>query len=120
MNYHKFKLFAVILVLALVQLGRYKVEQYRLYQKKVGTLYSEVLNKLRHQRKLGSAKGIPTYIGSTQLRDLILTREQNLNAKMKLWESVSKKVENNSNIRHLLQESHGEIMKVWEWITDVQ
>ncbi|CAH2350251.1 inner nuclear membrane protein Src1p [[Candida] railenensis] len=120
LNYHKFKLFTVILVLVLIQLGRYNLEQYRLYQKKVGTLYSEVLNKLRHQRKLGSAKNIPTYIGSTQLRDLILTREQNLNAKMKLWESVSKKVENNSNIRHSLQESHGEIMKVWEWITDVQ
>lgn len=109
--------------MGLIQFIRFKLEEYRLYKKKIGILYSEVLNKLRKQRKLANndrSNTCPSYIGSTQLRDLILTQEQNLNKKMRLWENVSKKVENNSNIRYLLQENHGEIMKVWEWITDVE
>lgn len=120
LNNLKLELFAALAAVVAVQLLKYKWRQYNRYQQKVSTIYTEVLNKLRMQRKLAVRGNVPRYIGSTQLRDLILTNELNLNNKRKLWQQVSRKVENNLNIRFLLQEIHGEVMRVWEWITDIE
>lgn len=101
---------------------KYKYEQFKLERLKIETIYNEVLRKLRKQYKVSKSTNykVPSYIGSTQLRDLILTNETNLTRKLTLWNKISNKIENNSNIRYHLIENHGEIMKVWEWITDME
>ncbi|KAM9930771.1 hypothetical protein OXX80_009286 [Metschnikowia pulcherrima] len=99
----------------------WKYNQHKLYARKVETLYHEVLSKLRKQAKLGRAsRELPEFIGSVQLRDLILSSEQNLAYKMRLWQAVSQKVERNTNVRHELLEVHGEVMKVWQWISHLE
>lgn len=85
-------------------------------------MVSEVFQRL--QRRAGSAKkdssGLTRpYIGSHQLRDLLLDSEMRFSEKNKIWKDVSKKVERNSNIRSRVIEVFGEVMKVWEWISDV-
>ncbi|CUM63725.1 uncharacterized protein PRCAT00001309001 [Priceomyces carsonii] len=87
---------------------------------KVEIVFNEVLKKLSKQKKISLSNSlVPSYIGSTHLRDLILSNEKNLTAKMNFWNKVTKKVEYNSNVRSKLIENHGEIMKVWEWISDI-
>lgn len=110
----------MVAVYFIVLYVRYRIRQYRLQRLRVETVYYEVLRNLKKQYNLAKQDpSIPLYIGSTQLRDLILTTEKNLSRKLKLWNRVSSEVENNSNVRYHLVEHHGEIMKVWEWITDV-
>lgn len=100
---------------------RYRIHQYRLQRLRVETVYYEVLRNLKKQYKLSKDDpSVPAYVGSTQLRDLILTTEKNLTRKLKLWKRVSSEVENNTNIHYHLVEHHGEIMKVWEWISDLE
>ncbi|KAI0464121.1 hypothetical protein LJB42_001724 [Komagataella kurtzmanii] len=92
------------------------------YKERITGLVSEVFQRL--QRRAGSAKkdssGLTRpYIGSHQLRDLLLDSEMRFSEKNKIWKDVSKKVERNSNIRSRVIEVFGEVMKVWEWISDV-
>ena len=119
---YKSLIMACIGIIIAVILLKYKYEQYKLERLKIETIYNEVLRKLRKQYKVskGTNYKVPSYIGSTQLRDLILTNETNLTRKLTLWNKISNKIENNSNIRYHLIENHGEIMKVWEWITDME
>lgn len=99
----------------------YKYNQYRLELSKVDKLYHEVLKKLQKQNKLSkSSTEIPPFIGSIQLRDLILSEEDNLSRKLQLWKKVTGKVEHNSNVRFQSIENYGEIMKVWEWVSDLE
>lgn len=113
---------AVIALLAIVvYASHWKYQQHKLYTHKVDTLYQEVLNKLRRQAKLGRGSSeLPEFIGSVQLRDLILSSERNLAYKMRLWQAVSHKVDRNTNVKHELLEVHGEVMKVWQWISSVE
>lgn len=118
--HYKGVLMGVVGLYFIVLYVRYRIRQYRLQRLRVETVYYEVLRNLKKQYNLAKQDGsVPLYIGSTQLRDLILTTEKNLSRKLKLWNRVSAEVENNSNVRYHLVEHHGEIMKVWEWITDV-
>lgn len=119
-NYKQYFVFALIAVVAYFY-ARFQYDQYRLEQLKVNTLYGEVINKLRRQARLAkNSTEIPSYINSTQLRDLILTNELNLRKKQGLWSRVSSKIEHNLNVRHRLIETHGEIMRVWEWISEIE
>lgn len=96
-----------------------KYRNYQLELAKIDIIYEEVLNKLKTQSKIGQESNNPetySYIGSNQLRDSILSNENNLNQRLKLWKQVVDKVERNSNVSHRIIEHHGEIMKVWEWI----
>lgn len=118
-NYKHYIVVAFVGVIAYLY-ARFQYHQYKLEQLKVDTLYGEVVNKLRRQARLAkNATEIPSYINSTQLRDLILTNEFNLRKKQGLWSRVSSKIEHNLNVRHRLIESHGEIMRVWEWVSEI-
>lgn len=99
---------------------RIRLKKYQADQLVVRQLYKDVLDRLKNQYLISknTQDQYPPYIAAIQLRDLILTNENNLSRKLKLWNKVSHKVENNANIRSHLTENHGEIMKVWEWITD--
>lgn len=120
LRFKRLLLLAVMLVSA-VWTMYWKYQQAQHYSQQVETLYKEVLSKLQRQAKL--AKGsheLPAYIGSIQLRDLILSHESNLARKMRLWEAVSRKVDRNTNVMHQLLEVHGDVMKVWEWISHLE
>lgn len=110
---------ASVVILSLLLHHKYK--QHTLYIMQVDTIYNEVLKKLQKQAK--TARGsteLTAFIGSIQLRDLILSSERNLARKMRLWEAVSRKVDRNTNVKHSLLEIHGEVMKVWEWISPLE
>lgn len=121
MEYKSIIIACLCMIFAAILL-KYKYEQFKLERLKIETIYNEVLRKLRKQYKVSKSTNykVPSYIGSTQLRDLILTNETNLTRKLTVWNKISNKIENNSNIRYHLIENHGEIMKVWEWITDME
>lgn len=116
------RVLAVFVVVAVAGLAvRWKYNQLKLYQRQVDTLYKEVLSKLQRQARLSKeSTELPAYIGSIQLRDLILSDEKNLAFKMRLWEGVSRKVDRNTNVKHQLLEIHGEVMKVWQWISQIE
>ncbi|RCK65122.1 Inner nuclear membrane protein SRC1 [Candida viswanathii] len=114
---YKFRIISIIALLFAVKFIQIKYRNYQLELAKIDIIYEEVLNKLKTQAKMGQENPeILAYIGSNQLRDLILRNENNLNKRLKIWKQVVDKVEKNSNISHRIIEHHGEIMKVWEWI----
>lgn len=117
----KVPIFSLLFSLVVLKLLQHKLKTVRKERQKVDDIYKEVIRRLKqqHQNSIRSLNILPKYVGSTQLRDLILTNETNLKYKLYLWNKVSHKVESNSNIRSQIVESHGEIMKVWEWITDI-
>lgn len=90
---------------------RFKLHQFKQERAKVNEIYNEVIDKLRTQTQFPIK-----YVGSNQLRDLLIL-EDNLAYKLRLWNKVSHKIENNANISYRLIEYHGEIIKVWEWLT---
>lgn len=111
-------LLAVVIATTAAFYARYKYQKMQYHAQQVETVYKEVLSKLQRQAKLAAETSeLPPYIGSIQLRDLILSHESNLARKMRLWEAVSRKVDRNSNVRHQLLEIHGDVMKVWEWVS---
>lgn len=91
-------------------------------KKIVNSIYKEVIKKLKLQSELAYdsnlKKKINPYISSIQLRDLILFNENNLKRRMQIWNLVTKKIDQDSNVNSKLTESHGEFMNVWEWISD--
>lgn len=100
---------------------KYKYNQYRSELNKVDKHYHEVLKKLQKQKKMSrSSTEIPPFIGSIQLRDLILAREADLSRRLQLWKKVTAKVEHNTNVVFQSVENYGEIMKVWEWVSDME
>lgn len=119
----KFKMAVFIFTcIIIVVLGvNWKYQQTQIYMQKIETIYKEVLNKLQRQARLSQeSTELPAYIGSIQLRDLILSGENNLAYKMRLWEGISRKVDRNTNVSHELIEVHGDVMKVWQWIGSVE
>lgn len=116
----KAAMFVAVVVLLVAFAANLKYKQFKLQQHRIDTLYREVLSKLQRQARLAQESAeLPAYIGSIQLRDLILSDESNLARKTRLWESVSRKVDRNSNVKHQLLEIHGEVMKVWQWISQI-
>lgn len=86
---------------------------------KIDILYQEVLDKLVNQVRVSrDNSNINRYIGANQLRDLILSSEDDLSERVRLWNFVGQKIEHNTNVTSKIIENHGEIMKVWEWIGD--
>lgn len=115
----KFKLAVFILACIIIVIAGvyWKYQQSQIYAQKIETIYKEVLNKLQRQARMAQeSTELPAYIGSIQLRDLILSSENNLAYKMRLWEGISRKVDRNTNVSHELLEVHGDVMKVWQWI----
>lgn len=102
---------AVILITAAILGIKVRYDNYLTEQFKIDKIYNEVIERLKYQK----TQAIP-YIGSNQLRDLILL-ETNLKYKLKLWRSVSRRIEDNACVNFRVIEDRGEIFKVWEWVT---
>ncbi len=94
----------------------YKIKFYYAKQAKLNKICNVVIEKLKHQQKLAiqDETGLTkSYVGSIQLRDLLLQSNKN---KSKAWKEIEKKVESNTNVRSQILEMYGEIMRTWEWI----
>lgn len=94
-------------------IAKVKYDQYLSRQFKIDKIHNHVINRLKYQK----TQSIP-YIGSNQLRDLLL-EDTNLNYKLKLWKEVTKRIEANANINFRVIEDKGEIFKVWEWVSEI-
>lgn len=82
-------------------------------------LASDVFDHLANQAAL--ARQDPGHysergLSMNQLRDDVLRKEFSAARRIKLWERVQKKVENNANIRAAVREGqNGDITRMWEW-----
>lgn len=82
-------------------------------------LASDVFNHLANQAAL--ARHDPgAYqdrgLSMNQLRDDVLRNEFSAARRIKLWQKVQKKVENNANVRAAVREGQsGDITRMWEW-----
>lgn len=115
---YKRTLSGIVISIAMIFSAWLRYTRYRQHHELVGSLHKQVLDKLKRQARLArESSELPPYIGSIQLRDIILADEANLARRMKLWLEVTRKVERNSNVKHQLMEFHGEVMKVWQWIS---
>lgn len=106
-----------MVVMVTLMVLKFQYNRYINELKVIDQVYNEVLQKLKDQKRTSTTED-NSYIGSIQLRDLIL-QETNLKRKLNLWNTISKRVENNSNVNYKLVEHYGEIIKVWEWISDL-
>ncbi|CAK9439975.1 uncharacterized protein LODBEIA_P40750 [Lodderomyces beijingensis] len=117
---YKYKISLVVLLIVFFKFLQYKYRKYQLSLVKVDIIYQEVISKLTTQLRLSrTSSNIKPFIGSNQLRDLILGNEHNLGERLRLWNQVSNKIENNTNVATNVVEDHGEIMKVWEWVNEL-
>lgn len=117
---HKIEVLFLVTIVMIVKLINWKLVKFREEKTKLDIIYKDVLKRL-----YGNAKRAKTdpdvipYIGLVQLRDVILANEQNLKQRVQLWNKVITKVEANTNINSKVIEDHGEIFKVWQWVSDV-
>ncbi|KAF3939343.1 hypothetical protein ABW19_dt0205046 [Dactylella cylindrospora] len=94
------------------------MQQRQIRSRQTQRLVGIALKRLAQQQRAHyNDKSVPyAYIPVNQLRDDILSREFNPQKRQELWDSVSKVVEMNSNVRTNNQEHMGDIMRVWTWI----
>lgn len=117
---YKLPIFIILAVVIGFKVLQYKYRNHQLQLVKIDIIYQEVINKLVTQLKVSkNDPRVKPYVGSNQLRDLILSNEHNLGERLRLWNIVSDKVDNNTNIVTNIVEEYGEIMKVWQWINEI-
>ncbi|KAK1232242.1 inner nuclear membrane protein enriched at telomere/subtelomere region [Marasmius sp. AFHP31] len=77
------------------------------------------LDMLRHQT-LAHTAGSPAvpepYLSSTQLRDLVLRGEHDVQERKRLWRKVEAIIEGNANVRITEEVDGGDQMRVWQWV----
>ncbi|VEU23461.1 DEKNAAC104568 [Brettanomyces naardenensis] len=98
-----------------------RVERYHSEKSLVGNLTAKALQKLQDQSLAYRHKEVEhRYIGKIQLRDFYLSDPSMAQKKrLEVWDKVSRVVEKNSNVNAYSLEVNGEIMKVWEWASDI-
>ncbi len=109
---------AVLIILSAVYL---KLKMYIGEKKMVKELTEKVIEKLQQQSTLFRHHEVEhRYIGKIQLRDYYLT-DPSIKQKKRteIWGKVTKVIERNSNISAYQLEVNGEIMRVWEWASDI-
>ncbi|KAK6464615.1 spliced mRNA and cell cycle regulated protein [Scheffersomyces coipomensis] len=118
--HYKYEILILVLIFSLIKFSQFQYQQYKLNLIKIDIIYQEVLKKLQYQKRSSNLlDNVNPYIGSNQLRDLILINEKNLTTKLNLWNVIQRKIEINSNVSIDLIEDNGEIIKVWKWISDI-
>ena len=116
---YKYWLLTLLLAILSFKAIQLRFRRYQLEKVKIDILYQEVLDKLVNQVRVSrDNSNINRYIGANQLRDLILSSEDDLSERVRLWNFVGQKIEHNTNVTSKIIENHGEIMTVWEWIGD--
>ncbi|GME73527.1 unnamed protein product [Ambrosiozyma monospora] len=87
----------------------------------VAKLVVESLNKLEEQSKKFKKKEVEDpFLGKVHLRDYFLRDvKMSLVQKNEIWEKVSKRVEKNTNVQAKTAEVHGDILKLWQWTSNI-
>ncbi|AEY97292.1 FAER303Wp [Eremothecium gossypii FDAG1] len=123
--YRTYKRFTLIfwgslIVVVIMQVLKIKLQHRFKQQGMVEDLNSQVIEKLQ-QAAQSKTEGEPRYLSTVQLRDVLLSDVADLKYKNQLWNKVVHKLEsNNTNVKTMLMEVHGEIMKCWEWVGPVE
>ncbi|AGO14104.1 AaceriAER303Wp [[Ashbya] aceris (nom. inval.)] len=123
--YRTYKRFTLIfwgslIVVVIMQVLKIKLQHRFKQQGMVEDLNSQVIEKLK-QAAQTKADGERKYLSTVQLRDVLLSDVADLKYKNHLWNKVVHKLEsNNTNVKTMLMEVHGEIMKCWEWVGPVE
>lgn len=107
-------------IMIVIKLTKWKLAKFKDEKIKLEIIYKDVVKRLYDNAKRAKYDPNTTpYIGLVQLRDIILANEHNLKRRVQLWTKVARKVEANTNINAKVIEDHGEIFKVWQWVSDV-
>ncbi|ODV84423.1 hypothetical protein CANARDRAFT_8773 [[Candida] arabinofermentans NRRL YB-2248] len=118
----KFPIMGIMAVVILASGLSIKYKAYKSEKRMIKELSVKVITKLQEQAKFAKnsqGKSVP-YIGKIQLRDYYLTDPTVTDkTRLKIWETVGKAVEKNSNVNSYVTEVRGEMMKVWEWISEI-
>lgn len=115
----RFWLAAVVFVLSTGQWLRYRWQSTRLRKGEAKKLVAATLSRLEQAKRhsVQNGKANPDgFLSISQLRDDILRHESLESRKRKLWASVAKIVEANTNVRTRQAKVRGEWSRVWEWI----
>ncbi|KAK9387874.1 Man1-Src1p-C-terminal domain-containing protein [Lipomyces mesembrius] len=112
--------FVGTLVLALGTLFLYRLSsRYRERKAKVQDLVRQSMSILSEQQARSDSDqsgNTPRYVIMSQLKDNLLVDTYDAAERRRVWGSVQKLVEANTNVRSRQMEVHGEIMRIWEWI----
>ncbi|AMD21609.1 HFL247Wp [Eremothecium sinecaudum] len=109
-----------IVVVVLIQLLKMRFQRHFKEQEIIEQLKSQVVEKLKASAK-AEGKDSPKFLSTVQLRDVLLADVIDLKHKNQLWNKVVHKLEsNNTNVKSMLMEVHGEIMKCWEWVGPIE
>lgn len=87
-------------------------------KKRIHEICEVILGKLMRQQRfaINDATGVThRYLSTISLRDELLANLSN-SKRVEIWSSILKELENNSNVRSMTKEIHGEIVRVLEWI----
>ncbi|KAK9353970.1 Man1-Src1p-C-terminal domain-containing protein [Lipomyces doorenjongii] len=107
-------------VLALGTLFLYQLSsRYRERKAKVQDLVRQSMSVLSEQQTRSDSDhsgNTPRYVIMSQLKDNLLVDTYDAAERRRVWGSVQKLVEANTNVRSRQMEVHGEIMRIWEWI----
>lgn len=119
MERHRGEIQLFFLTVVLLIGAKFWYDAQQAHNSKVSKYASDTFQKLQQQQKMSEddTKGlIPRHVAAAHLRDAML---MDLRGKKKdlIWKDVQKTVESNSNVRVRQVEVHGEIMKVWEWVS---
>ncbi|KAK9236390.1 Man1-Src1p-C-terminal domain-containing protein [Lipomyces kononenkoae] len=116
---NKWKVFGTIL-LAVTTTFLYRASsQYRKRRTTVEDLVRKSMSILSEQQTRSDSDrsgSTPRYVIMSQLKDNLLVDTYDAAERRRVWISVQKHVEANTNVRSRQMEVHGEIMRIWEWI----
>ncbi|KAK9368855.1 Man1-Src1p-C-terminal domain-containing protein [Lipomyces kononenkoae] len=116
---NKWNFFGTVL-LAVTTMSLYRASsQYRQRQAIVQDLVRKSMSILSEQQRRsdGDRSGnTPRYVIMSQLKDNLMVDTYDAAERRRVWLSVQKHVEANTNVRSRQMEIHGEIMRIWEWI----
>ncbi|KAK9328994.1 Man1-Src1p-C-terminal domain-containing protein [Lipomyces starkeyi] len=112
--------FVGTLLIALATLFLYRLSSsYSERKAKVQDLVRQSMSILSEQQTRSDSDhsgNTPRYVIMSQLKDNLLFDTYDAAERRRVWGSVQKLVEANTNVRSRQMEVHGEIMRIWEWI----
>lgn len=114
-------LFAALL--ATIQWLRHRLQTGRIRQGQTKELYASTLNRLEEFKRNSlqeDGKNQEGFLSISQLRDDILRHESSEKVKKRIWSTVAKMVESNTNVRTRQAKVKGEWSRVWEWVGTVK
>ncbi|KAI9704554.1 MAG: inner nuclear membrane protein enriched at telomere/subtelomere region [Bogoriella megaspora] len=115
---HLYEIITFLFIISGSLYTRWRIVSNRRDEERAKLLASSALGRLADQAAWArTGDGDEAYISMAQLRDDVLRDEFSATRRRKLWDRVTKKVENNSNVRPMVRESRtGDVSRVWEWV----